>query len=127
MHPDDFFAAIEAGAMLIGTDKNYKVYVETTHPKAGQRIQTGSESGPAFDHEGKPNKSDLTWMERLCGRYERKLYGTAPATRQVKFYWQHLDDAGQDRFIQLYNDKRINIEPRFGLYRAPYFAKSVKR
>lgn len=47
---------------------------------------------------------------------------TAPAASHVKFYFQHLDAAGQDRFIELYNSKAMVLEPRFGLYRAPYFA-----
>jgi len=122
MHPEDFFAAITSGHMLIGTDKNYKVYVEVPHPFAGKIIAVGSESGPAFDAEGKPNKDDLTLLEKARGRYDRKIMGTAPAMTQAKFYWQHLDEAGMDRFIELYNAKKINLEPRFGLYRAPFFA-----
>lgn len=127
MHPDDFFAAIDRGRMLIGTDKNYKVYVEMPHPSAGKQIVVGSESGPAFDREGKPNKPDLTLIEKARGRYDRKIMGTAGPTTQAKFYYQHLDDAGQDRFIQLYNDQQINLEPRFGLYRAPYFASPISK
>lgn len=125
MHDDDFFAAMEAGRMLVGTDKNYKVYVEMPHTQAGKTIEVGSESGPAFDRDGKPNKDDLTLAEKARGRYDRKIMGTASVTKQAKFYWQHLDQAGQDRFIHLWNAGVLNIEPRFGLYRLPFFA--VKR
>lgn len=126
LHPDDFFAAIEAGRMLVGTDKNYKVYVDMPNPRAGKTVEVGSETGPAFDRDGNPNKPDLTLLEKARGRYDRKIMGIAGSTVQAKFYWQHLDGAGQDRFIQLYNGKRINIEPRFGLYRTPYFASATK-
>lgn len=73
MSPDAFFAAIEAGAEIVGTDKNYKVYVR---PGAGE---------------------------------------------QHKFYFQHLDEAGQRRFIDLHNAKKIEYEPMFGLYTKPFF------
>lgn len=74
MHAEDFLKALEAGAMLIGTDKNYKVYVRN-------------------------------------------------ADDQSKFYFNHLDEAGQWRFIEMFNEKRMNIEPTFGLYVTPYFAR----
>ncbi|MFI5422900.1 MAG: hypothetical protein ACHQWH_03035 [Nitrososphaerales archaeon] len=128
MHPDDFFKAIERDQrMITGTDKNYKVYVEIVHPQAGKIVEIGSESGPAFNREGKPNKPDLTAAERDSGRYDRKIHGTAPPTKNAKFYYQHLDEAGQDRFIHLNNSGDLNIEPRFGLYRAPFFATPTKK
>jgi hypothetical protein len=37
----------------------------------------------------------------------------------------HANAAQQQRFIDLYNEKKLPLEPMFGLYRRPYFAKTV--
>lgn len=126
MHPDDLFAAMTAGHMITGTDKNYKIYCDVPNEEAGRRVSIGGESGPAFDRDGNPTRSDLTEDEKRKGSYERPLYGIAGATKTLKFYFQHLSAAEQDRFIELYNAKKINLEPRFGLYRTPYFARSAQ-
>lgn len=123
MHPDDLFEAIDLGCQVTGTDKNYKIYVEVRNPDAGKRVKIGESSGPAFDRDGNPMLEDLTTEEKLKGSYSRPLYGPASATKTLKFYYQHLDDAGQERFIELYNAKKINLG-RFGLYRLPYFASA---
>jgi hypothetical protein len=75
MHPDDFFRAIEEGAEITGTDKNYKVYVSDNR----------------------------------------------------KFYFEHFDTAAQQRFIDLYNAKKLNLEPQFGLYVAPFFMRFIPK
>ena len=95
LSPAELFAAIEAGHELGPTDKNYKVYVGLPNPKAGQVVEIGSESGPAFDRDGKPNKLDLTPAEKLLGRYRRPMHGTAGVTVTAKFYFQHLSPAEQ--------------------------------
>jgi hypothetical protein len=76
---DAFFAAIENGADLGTTDKDYKIYV------------------------------------------------TAPGIFHGKFYFQHLSDAGRDRFISLYNAKTLKIDGSVGgqLAVAPFFAAAV--
>jgi hypothetical protein len=48
MSPDELFAAIESGAEIGPTDKNYKIYVSLPNLKAGQIVETGSESGPTL-------------------------------------------------------------------------------
>jgi hypothetical protein len=82
LHPDDLFAAIEAGTcrQISGTDKNYKIYVDM---------------------------------------------GAAGGSSHAKFYYQHFDEAQRDRFIALYNEKKLPLEPRFGLYVLPYFARQA--
>ncbi len=66
---EEFFKAIEAGAVLGPTDKNYKVYVNDVK----------------------------------------------------KFYFQHLDDAGQRRFCELLNARKLKLGfPRY-FYATPFF------
>jgi hypothetical protein len=90
MHPDDLFAAIDAGAMITGTDKNYKIYVDAPSPDLGQRV----------------DNDNAHLMARDC-----------------KFYFYHFDEAHMVRFIELYNTKKLNLEPMFGLYRMPFFMR----
>jgi hypothetical protein len=72
-----FFAAVEAGAEVGPTDKNYKAYLR----------------GP----------------------------GVPPATGAAKFYFQHLDEAGRDRFIELFNSKKMTIGYPGHFYSLPFF------
>ncbi|WP_439398672.1 hypothetical protein ACRQ5Q_15035 [Bradyrhizobium sp. PMVTL-01] len=44
------------------------------------------------------------------------------ADAHVKLYFQHFDADQQQRFIDLYNEKKLPLEPRFGLYVWPFFA-----
>jgi hypothetical protein len=43
----------------------------------------------------------------------------------LKFSYQHFDSAQQDRFIELYNERKLPLEPMFGLYVKPYFTRVV--
>ena len=122
MHPNDFFVAIASGAEIGPTDKSYKVYVDVPHPQAGQTIQIGSQTGPAFDRDGKPNLPDLTEAEIAAGRYDRPTMGVA-ATTQAKFYFQHLDEAGKIKFIDLVNAKKITFGYPGHLYVTPFFCQ----
>lgn len=122
---DELFAAIEAGHQLGPTDKSYKVYVDLPNPNAGQTVEIGSESGPAY-RDDKPTRDDLTYAEKLLGRYERKIVGTAGPTVHAKFYFQHLNDAERQRFLDLLNAKKINIGVPGRFYRLPFFCHAVE-
>jgi hypothetical protein len=123
MHPEDVFMAIADGVELIPTDKNYKLYVMVPHPRAGETIQIGSESGPARNMvTSEPSRDDLTLWERITGRYNRKIMGTASATLQAKFYFQHFDQEQQERFINLLNVKAVTWGYPGHLYVLPFFA-----
>jgi hypothetical protein len=43
--------------------------------------------------------------------------------QEGKFYYEKLSMAQREEFVKLYNDKKINIEPEFGLYVTPFFMK----
>jgi hypothetical protein len=50
-----------------------------------------------------------------------KAYLRSPAGPETKFYYAHLSAEQRDRFITLYNEKRMKLGES-GLYRLPFFA-----
>jgi len=126
LSPAEFFAAIDAGADVTPTDKNYKAYVELANPLAGQTVVVARESGSAYDGDGKPNRPDLTHAEKLAGYYDRPIMGTAAPTKTAKFYFQHLSEAERERFIELLNAKKIKLAFPGYFYRLPFFCQRVE-
>jgi hypothetical protein len=75
--------------------------------------------------------------EELCDEYELDSYAREhyvgrwvkiePRSERahLKFYYQHFDDAQQQRFIDLNNERKLPLEPMFGLCVKPYFARAV--
>ena len=130
MHPEDLFAAIEAGnCQITGTDKNYKIYVDaptrmlpgkaiymsSTHEFAGGVLLT---KALCDEHE-----LDSYTREHYVGRWVKIEQRSQRA--HLKCYYQHFDESQQQRFIDLYNEKKLPLEPQFGLYVKPYFARAV--
>lgn len=104
LHPDDFMARVEAGdAELVGTDKDYKVYIHN----AG----------------GSPFKQ--TYRENADVPIDDLSKWTTREIQEHKFYWYHLSEAQKQRFIELWNAKQLRLEPNFGIYRWPYFMRPV--
>lgn len=126
LSPDEFFAAVEAGAEIGPTDKNYKAYVLLPNPKEGQQVEYGRSSGPAYNRDGKPSKPDLTEEEKLAGRYDRPLIGAAGPTVTAKFYFQHLSDDEKTRFVDLLNAKKMKLAFPGHFYRMPFFCARVE-
>ncbi len=128
MHPEDLFAAIDAGtAAISGTDKNYKIYVDMPAKMGGKAIYSScSHETPGYtllttelcDQHG----LDSYAREHYVGSWV-KIEDRSPKVH-LKFYYQHLDEAGQDRFIEAFNAKKLKLNS-FGLYVAPYFARKV--
>ncbi|MGO7779469.1 hypothetical protein ACC717_04975 [Rhizobium ruizarguesonis] len=132
LNNDQFFQAIEVGAELGPTDKSYKVYVDLPDPRAGEMKITGStnaEASPGANwtraaeadiaeyYEGRPVPPDhrMTWVLRTP---RNKVHG--------KFYFQHLSDEEQTRFIELLNAKKINVGAPGYFYRLPFFASRAE-
>lgn len=130
LRPELFFEAVEAGAEVGPTDKNYKAYIDTPNPDEGKPVYTGGRSGPVFEADGITRKpdlpDDLTDAEIAAGRYSRDYFGPAEATRHSKFYFQHLDAAGQARFIDLLNSGRMKVGYPGHFYRLPFFTRPLK-
>lgn len=121
LHPDALFKAIEDGCECGPTDKNYKLYVHLPNPNVGKIEICGSDSGPAFDAQGKPTRDDLTAEERVDGRYRRDISAHAPPTLQMKFYFQHLSDDERKKFVELLNAKKVKLGYPGRFYAMPYF------
>ena len=107
--PDTFMARLEAGDVELGaTDKNYKVYV---HNKGGQPFRqshrTDEPSKPGEIMKDPMDQSHWTWATREIN--------------QCKFYFQHLSDAQQKRFVELLNAGKIQMYMGYKFYRLPFF------
>lgn len=90
LNPETFMSRLEAGdVQLSPTDKTYKVYLRNREGGRPfmQTYRTDSDrTGDASKH---------TWETR--------------ETSQMKFYFDHLGESQMQRFVELYNDKKLNV------------------
>ena len=119
--PDVFFQAIEDGCELGPTDKNYKVYVDLVEPTPdAERVVSSANFRP----EG---GEYLAMTPELAARFPEHAdsafiqIGRRGPVRHEKFYFQHLDEAGRDRFIELYNAGRMKLGEPGHFYQLPFF------
>jgi hypothetical protein len=124
--PERFFQAIEAGYELGPTDKNYKAYINVENEALGKYWVCGSATYAASGY--------VQLTEELCeefalGSYDRQKIGDYVSIEQhkqidhEKFYFQHLDEAGKTKLVDLVNDKKINFSRPGYFYTLPYFMK----
>lgn len=129
MSPDQFFAAVDAGAQITPTDKSYKAYVTVPTENPGEMEITTSANGKGG---GLPPDGEgwILATPEVCERYKWSKWSDGPlwvkpsprpATREAKFYFQHLDDAGMNRFIELLNAKTMKLAYPGHFYSRPYF------
>lgn len=125
MKPETVFAAIEAGFKLTPTDKNYKVYVQIPNARAGERsvrsmcnsFMQGYTEVTAENIDTIPN-----WpMRPKIGDYVQ--VGVESSMTTGKFYFEHFSEEDKHRFIQLLNDKKIQLESPGYFYRLPFFCR----
>lgn len=130
LSPEALFEAIDKGYELGPTDKSYKLYVELPHPQAGQEWPlmtcsnkpgdppTGDQWIPVTDEMRKQYfiDEDTHWV----GMYK------IDATDQAKFYFQHFNDEHKDKFIALYNEKKLKIGYPNYFYVMPFFMQLKK-
>ncbi len=124
LNPDTFMQRLEAGDVLLGsTDKNYKVYVtskpETPTFKQTYRNCPNDEEREAFNGR--------KYMASSCKGPDTCTHWVTKDTNHTKFYFQHLSDEQKNRFIELYNEKRIQFEGGYGFYVMPFFCKRVEK
>lgn len=117
------FEAIEKGYELGPTDKNYKVYVTRPDPHVGESRISGSTN---FEKDG--------WLEVTADNVDSLPKGglraeighwvliePTAATKQDKFYFQHLTVDERKRFVDLLNAKVLNVGYPGRFYRLPFF------
>jgi hypothetical protein len=134
MSEDKFFDAIENSAAELGpTDKSYKVYVTVKDTREGQPRVVASanyDAGPEYVKVTAENIDSLplsAWERKSAfeGNGRWVMIGAHGSTRQDKFYFQHLSDEGQKRFIELHNAKRLRIGYPGYFYSRPFFCAPV--
>ncbi len=125
MSPERFFECVEAGNELVPTDKNYKVYVRHPNPIAGKitiRQSANYQPGPDWIEATPEVCKQYDWTPGEGGPYWVLPSPEGPI-ETGKFYFQHLDEAGQVRFIELLNAKRVKLAYPGHFYVAPFFIK----
>lgn len=120
---EEFLKLAEAGAELEPTDKNYKVYVDAPNHDVGKpRIISSCNFDPKDDsyiqvtaeHQAQFHNDRLRLNEWI------QIVPDYP-TAHLKFYFQHLDEAGARKFVDLLNAKKLNIGYPGHFYVRPYF------
>jgi len=130
--PDELFGAIEAGAEIGPTDKNYKVYVSLPHPEAGKPCVLSSAN---FEQRGEgwvqitaENRGTLPldeWQRKNWDDGHWVQVAPRPPLADAKFYFQHLGVEGQQRFIDLLNAKKMKLGYPGHFYRLPFFCAAA--
>lgn len=104
LHPDVFMQWLRDGGQIGTTSKNYKVYIDCPYPN--ERYGETTERQVAVDGGGSYRSISV--------------YG-----RTAKLYFQHLDDAQQQEFVDLYNAGRVTFAGGFGFEALPFFMRSA--
>lgn len=138
LHPDDFLAAVEAGAEVGPTDKGYKAYIDLPEKEPDSlRIvsHVRGDREPSFG-EGWQRRRDVDlskvdtrgWLraDEEWPDDEWLLIQARGATRHAKFYFQHLSPEQVDRFIELHNSQVMKIGYPGHFYTRPFFAQPRK-
>lgn len=126
---DAFFRAVEAGAVISPTDKNYKVYVDLAEPHPDEPTIRMSQSGgdgsrPDGDDWIKGDEpAAIAIAEREGGYNPEQWVKVTPRgpKRFGKFYFPHLSEDEQNRFIDLLNAKKVSLAEPGHFYVLPYF------
>lgn len=127
--PETFFDAIEQGCELGPTDKSYKVYVDLIEEnpdemKVVSAITHDPTSGGFGGSDWVPADPEVLRRSGWGGgnsTYKWMLLRPKGPTRNAKFYFEHLDRDGQDRFMDLLNGGLINIGYPGYFYSRPFF------
>jgi hypothetical protein len=106
LNPGTFMSRLEAGDISLGaTDKSYKVYV---HNEGGATLLQHYRDCP---------------REAKCTGPDDCTHWTVRETNQGKFYFQHLSEVQMQRFVDLYNEKKLKMHGGYHFYVAPFFMR----
>lgn len=126
---EKFFECADAGMKITPTDKSYKAYVDVPDPDEGKPFVISTTN---FEREGYTLVTPENVDSLPLDDYGRQHYVNgrtwvqfAPrgATKFGKFYFQHLSEAGRDKFIEYANEKKFNLAEPGYFYARPYFTR----
>ena len=131
LHPDRFMELAREGWTVVPTDKNYKAYLgrpRTADEIAARKAQWLTEENGIAQAVRTVGASDGKSEEQITADLEnewntRQLPLYRDGGQQAKFYYQHLSEAQQAEFIQLYNEHRMVLAYPGHLYRLPFFCR----
>jgi len=126
--PDSTFKPPMNGEMTWREDDGSCSYCGSVNPDVlMERLEAGTvEVGPT-------DKSYKIYLTPLDGKEFKQAYGDGEGNivvrdhPQAKFYFQHLSDEQQTRFIELLNEKKIVIGMPGHFYVLPYFCTTSKK
>jgi ferredoxin len=122
LNPDTFMARLEAGDVLLGsTDKNYKVYVEN---HGGEQFKQSFRDCPR-DKEMTGAVGNKYFISNCDKGPVECAHWVTREMQQTKFYFQHLSEQQQNRFIELVNTKKVRFSGDYGFYVLPFFCTKV--
>lgn len=106
--PATLFERIEKGTVRLSpTDKNYKLYVY-------------NEGGAKFPMWHTRTCPDVMTCDRAtCTHW------TKDEQDMTKFYFQHLSREEQEKFVALFNEKKLKFTEPGGFYVMPFFMRKV--
>lgn len=119
-NPDTLMARIEAGDVEIGpTDKGYKAYVRNI---GGEAFKQTYRQCPPEERKIVDGKEVTT----RCAGPDTCTHWVTREREETKFYFQHLSVDQKKRFVELLNEKKIQIGYPGHFYVRPFFiAKPV--
>lgn len=128
---DELFKAIERGDEIGPTDKNYKIYIKLPEPYPEElRVVSAITFKPEPSRISKENWIPINQVDPAM--LKRDGWGTEGYTfvqtsqrgpfKHGKFYFQHLTPDERVKFVELLNQKKINIGYPGYFYQLPFFA-----
>lgn len=130
LSPDAFMENVELGVEIGPTDKNYKAYLDEPNEHVGEPCIDGSANfaqvGDDWVRVSPDNIDTLPKLGPYGGTYGVRIgdhvhISKCPAMKPRKFYFQHLSLEQKKRFVELLNQKKVNIGYPGRFYVLPYF------
>lgn len=131
LHPDRFMELVHEGWSVGPTDKGYKAYLRaplTDESKARRKATWEREWRQvafvsAREDSDSPTPAEVdAQLARLWERHGKlQAWDSAVTGPQFKFYFQHLSSTQRLEFVELYNNKQMNVSYPGNFYVTPYF------
>jgi len=114
LNPNTLMQRIESGDVeLTPTDKSYKIYVDNTVGSKLFKIRYRKDCNCEFPR-------NLT-SDQITEKVEACPHWITEERTHTKFYFQHLSEEQQKRFIEIYNDKKMKLKYPGYFYVRPFF------